>query len=209
MKNHELLTKPFSPDQIRERPGQHGKVLRYVDVTSIIERLNETFAFEWSFDIVEHQIRDGEVIVLGKLTAGGVTKAAFGGSGITVDRVGNVVSLADDLKAASSDALKKSASMLGVALEIYGGHREASPAPERASRDDAPARPLLPQERVTARQLGALHAAGRDHGFARGDLEALVADRTGRRELGQLSRLEASSLIDELRSNHNGANGRA
>lgn len=213
MKKPELLTRPFAPDQIRERPGQHGKTLRYVDIAAVIERLNEAFSFDWSFEIVRHEIQDGETIVLGKLTAEGVVKSAFGGSNVTTDRVGNVVSLADDLKAAASDSLKKCASLLGVALDLHGGHREPqpAPAPAPAPRNAAPAssptinRPMLPAERVTARQLGALHAASREHGLARGDLEALAADRTGKHELGQLSRIEASQLIDELRNGGNGA----
>jgi hypothetical protein len=187
-------------------------MLRYVDIAAVIERLNEVFEHEWSFDIVEHQVRDGEVVVLGRLTAAGITKSAFGGSAVTTDRVGNVASIADDLKAASSDALKKAASMLGIALEIYGGQRETGTPATRSDhehRADTRSRPLLPQERVTARQLGALHAAGREHGLARGDLEALVTDRTGKRELGQLSRVEASTLIDELRGNPRATNGRA
>jgi hypothetical protein len=213
MKKPELLTKPFSPDQIRERPGQHGKTLRYVDVAAVIERLNEAFSYDWSFEVVQHQIQDGETIVLGKLTADGVVKSAFGGSNVTTDRVGNVVSLADDLKAASSDALKKAASMFGIALDLYGGHRETiaaapTPQPRQSTETAASARPVTPNDRVTARQLGAIHVACREQGLARSDVESMVEDRTGQRELGQLSRVEASRLIDELRGTGHG-NGAA
>ena len=117
---------------------------------------------------------------------------------------GEIVSVADDLKAASSDALKKAASMLGIALEQYGATRDAGVSQRSGASRQPPPRPLLPQERVTARQLGALHAAGRRQGFAHGELEALVSERTGKRDLSALSRSEASSLIDELRMNGNG-----
>jgi hypothetical protein len=49
-----------------------------------------------------------------------VTKAAFGSSRITRDnRSGKAVALGDDLKAATTDALKKAATLLGVGLYLY------------------------------------------------------------------------------------------
>jgi hypothetical protein len=204
----DLLNQPFSREEVREREGHRGQRLAYIDVAAVIRRLNEAFEHMWSFEVIEHHVRDGEVIVLGKLTAGGIVKSAFGGTSVTVDRVGDVVSIADDLKAASSDALKKAASMLGIALDLYGGQREVrEPRAESPQRERPPgrSRPLMPTERITARQLGALHSACRDHGLTRGDLESLAQDRTGKRELSQLSRIEASALIDELRSGGNGA----
>ncbi len=50
-----------------------------------------------------------------------VTKAQFGGVGIKFNRSsGKPISIADDLKAAASDCLKKCDSMLGIAM-IYIG----------------------------------------------------------------------------------------
>ena len=39
--NREVLTKPFPPELIRQRPGRDGKVLAYVPTTAVIARLNE------------------------------------------------------------------------------------------------------------------------------------------------------------------------
>ena len=194
----DVLTKPFRKDQLKQREGQRGKVLTYVDVAAVIERLNEACE-SWSFEVMKHEIQDGEAIVLGKLTADGVVKMTFGGSNITVDRVGSIVSLADDLKAAASDALKKAASMLGVGLELYGGSR-------RDERDEAPPAqaPASPAERVTTRQLAALGATCKRLGIPNGELLSLVASRTGKGELAHLSRNEASSLITELSGNGHG-----
>jgi hypothetical protein len=193
----ELLRKPFRTDQLKQREGHRGKILTYVDVAAVIERLNEACDL-WSFEVVKHEVQDGEAIVLGKLTADGVVKMAFGGSNITVDRVGSVVSIADDLKSAASDALKKSASMLGVGLEIYGGARVD------ADSSALPARPALaPAERITTRQIAAVSATCKRLGIPRGELLARVAKRTGKGELAQLSRVEASQLITELGSNGN------
>ena len=71
-----------------------------------------------------------EVIVIGQLNAGGIVKSQFGSSRITRAKdTGDIISLADDLKAAATDALKKAATLLGVGLHLYrnelpkGGHR--------------------------------------------------------------------------------------
>ena len=113
----DILTKPFPAEQIKQRPGQNGKTLSYVETHSVIARLNEG-CDSWSFEVERHQIFDEEVVVLGKLTADGVTKMAYGGSDIARGQDGAAVSLADSLKAASSDALKKAASLLGVGLAV-------------------------------------------------------------------------------------------
>ena len=118
--NKDILTRPFPPEAIKQRPGSHGKSLSYVETHSVISRLNEG-CDGWSFEVVRHELHEAEVVVLGKLTADGVVKMAFGGSSITTNQSGEATSLADDLKAASSDALKKAASLLGVGLELYGG----------------------------------------------------------------------------------------
>lgn len=197
----DLLTKPFRPEQVKRREGHRGQMLAYIDVASVIERLNEAFEHEWSFEVTQHEIQSGEVIVLGRLTARGITKMAFGGSNITTDKVGDVLSIADDLKAASSDALKKCASMLGVALELYGGSKDR--LPERASSTPAAQRPraLMPEERVTSRQLAAIHSAARRTGLEKRALELFLEERIGHSVLNELSRADASKLISELSGN--------
>ncbi|GMV15893.1 MAG: hypothetical protein AMXMBFR56_41170 [Polyangiaceae bacterium] len=197
----DLLTRPFRAEQIRQRKGHHGQMLSYVDVAAVIERLNETFEHEWSFEVLHHELQQGEVIVLGKLTAGGIVKTAFGGSGITTDKVGDVLSVADDLKAASSDSLKKCASLLGIALELYGGSKDRPPATESTQSAAARPRPLMPQERATSRQLAALHSAARRTGLEKRDLEVFLEERVGHSVLNELSRADASKLISELSGN--------
>ena len=123
----ETLERPFSRDLIRTRKGSFGQMLKYVEVVHYIRRLNEAFGGDWAFDVVEHRILDAEVVVLGKLAAGGVAKTAFGGSAITVAKEsGESVSVSDDLKAAASDALKKCCSLVGVGLELYGDVGESA-----------------------------------------------------------------------------------
>ena len=121
--NRQLLEKPFEANQIKQREGNFGRMLDYIEGHSVIQRLNDAFEATWSFEILEHQILENtdEVVVMGKLTAGDIVKCQFGSSKITRAREsGEMISLADDLKAAGTDALKKCATMLGVGLHLYG-----------------------------------------------------------------------------------------
>ena len=71
--NRALLEKPFEPAQIRQRKGRNG-VLDYVEGHNVIHRLNESLDGAWSFEITHHEIREDEVLVLGRLSADGITK---------------------------------------------------------------------------------------------------------------------------------------
>lgn len=199
----DVLTRPFPAELVKQRPGRNGQMLSYVETHAVIARLNEG-CDAWSFEIISHEVQDGEVIVLGRLTADGVIKCAFGGSDVTVDKSGRVVSIADDLKAAASDALKKAASLLGVGLELYG-----APAPMEASHGRPSVTPRSRREpdghlappagdRITSRQLAAVHSACRRQGLTRGQLEGLLFERFRKRQLEYLTKGEASALLQEI-----------
>ena len=117
--NRALLEHPFDPAQIKQRKGRNG-ILDYVEGHTVIARLNAALDGGWSFEVVAHEVRDDEVLVLGKLTAAGIVKMQFGASQVTRDReTKTALSLGDDLKAAATDALKKCATFLGVGLHLY------------------------------------------------------------------------------------------
>ncbi len=189
----DVLTRPFPPELIRQRQGQGGKLLSYVETHAVIARLNEAADFEWSFEIVKHEILADEVIVLGKLTLDGVTKMAFGGSTVTRDAGGRDLSLADDLKSAASDATKKCASLFGIGLELYGGA-----AATASVRDPAPRQEPRVEDRLTSRQLAAIQGHTRRKGLGGSELIDFLRDRTGKHDVALLSRKEASRLLDEL-----------
>ena len=90
--------------------------------------------------VVDKQMLEDEVIVEAKLTVrtpGGQTivKTQFGGADIkrhaSGARSGRPLSIADDYKAAASDALKKCASLLGIGLDLYGRDRPEETEEER------------------------------------------------------------------------------
>jgi hypothetical protein len=198
--NREVLCRPFLAEQVRSRPGQHGKTVSYVDVAAVITRLNEG-CDAWSFEVVSHKVDADEVIVLGKLVADGQVKMHFGGSAITLDKEGRAVSIADDLKAAASDALKKCASLFGVALEMYGGATQGSGTVH--PRERAPE----PDDRVTSRQLAAIQAVCRRRSIGRDELHALIGKKTGKGGAQFLTKVEASGLLDELGTGNGAAPG--
>jgi hypothetical protein len=70
-----------------------------------------------------------------------------GGSSITRNReTGEVVSLADDLKAAATDALKKACSLLGIGLHLHAGD-DALPGRPAKARPQRP-RPLQQRQEL-------------------------------------------------------------
>ena len=202
--NKSILHKPFPPELIKQRQGQGGKTLNYVETHAVIARLNEG-CHQWSFEITEHQLLEDEVVVVGKLMADGVIKMAFGGSSLTRDRSGKCISVADDLKSAGSDALKKAASLLGVGLELYGATpaTEASPAPTTAPKS-VPKAPSDPGERLTARQLSAVMACARKRGLGPEKLGDIIGRMFNQKAPEHLSKQQASQLLDRLNSQSNG-----
>lgn len=127
--NRELLEEPFGPEQIKQREGNFGKSLNYIEGNTVIQRLNDAFEGNWSFTVIEHKIfkETDEIVVLGELKVDDVVKTQFGSSRITRAReTGDIISLADDLKAAATDALKKAATLLGVGLHLYKSSGQAS-----------------------------------------------------------------------------------
>ena len=209
----QILEQPFDPALIKTRPGSFGQELSYVEGVEYVRRLNEAYDGEWSFEIVTHQVNEHEVIVVGKLTAGGITKAAFGGCALKRHKdTGEIISLADDLKAAATDALKKASSFLGVGLHLYcdNGGFDTRTEKSGASNGNGQSRPsngsTRPSNgndqngtstRLSSKQLGYLLALGKDQGLDRAAVNEMAVERFGK-NLEFLQKSEASSLIGEL-----------
>ena len=113
-----------------------------------------------------------------------------------------------------SKALAKAASLLGVGLELYSGHGVQPIAREdhhdRRNNNNHPSSQSQRQqpadgERATVRQLAAIHAASRKRGLGKDRLASYLVEHTGRTELSQLNRHEASSLIDSLNQGNGAA----
>jgi len=145
----EVLQRPFEKGQIKQRKGRSNAKFSYVEAHTVIERLNEAFSGNWSFEVVSHEKAGSEFIVLGRLTVwqdgSEVSKMQFGGKEIEVysrgDRAGEVISLSDNIKAATSDCLKKCATLFGIGLDLYsdgGGSAGGSDTASGGSGNGAP-----------------------------------------------------------------------
>lgn len=156
--------------EIRVRDGRGGQKLKYTDGAYVIRTLNDAFGFDWDFvadneELLMNGDKPFEVKVRGTLTVRlngqAVTKTQYGCQPIEMKRDGTApVSIGDAYKGAATDAMKKCASLLGVALDLYDSDYradkyEAEPEPVRNVRlEDL--QPTMPAEELMAlnRKLG-------------------------------------------------------
>jgi hypothetical protein len=212
--NRELLEKPFDPNQIKQREGNFGKTLDYVEGHSIIQRLNDAFDANWSFAILKHEIvsETDEVVVLGELSANSIVKTQFGSSRITrAQETGEMISLADDLKAAATDALKKAATLLGVGLHLYKNdgdpskkqtttdskHSAGTNEHRKHDRNNNRPRGNGDNGRISSKQHKYILDLVKEQGMTKSELNQQCVQAYGS-VLAHITRHEASSLIDEL-----------
>jgi hypothetical protein len=214
--NREILEKPFPPEQIKRRQGTNGDVLDYIEGCAVIQRLNECFDAEWIFEIQEHRVFDDEVVVLGKLTAQGVSKSQFGKSRITRAKKDNaIISLGDDLKAAATDCLKKCATLFGVGLHLYfdapqtgatgsrqangngngngqsNGHTDAKGSEGNGGSTG----------RLTAKQLSAIFSLAKARGWSNKQVRDFSQEMFAKLP-DFLNKTEASAVIQHLQGGH-------
>ena len=219
--NRELLEKPFGPEQIKQREGNFGKTLDYIEGHVVIQKLNDAFDADWSFVIIKHEIikETDEVIVLGELSAGSIKKSQFGSAKITRARnTGDMMSLADDLKAAATDSLKKSATMLGIGLHLYNKDAGNSQRSNGGNQTNDQGRNNNQSSgnggngngyqhngngngngRITAKQHNFIQSLLKNKGITKSEINKRCNDAYGS-VLDFLSRADASNLISELQS---------
>jgi hypothetical protein len=201
----EILEAPFPPEAIKTRPGAYGGSLSYLEGHTVIARLNEAFGGNWSFEVVTHEILDEEVLVLSRLRAesANVVKMSFGSSRITRDdRTKKPIAIGDDLKAAATDALKKSATLLGVGLNLYGGavvasydvEKPATPGEEPRNGSNGGSNG---NSRITNKQISAIFSIARQRGMTNTDVRAMVKEQFDR-NLDYLTKADGSRLIEQL-----------
>jgi hypothetical protein len=201
--NRQLLEQPFSQEEIKHRDGSFGQTLAYVPGHTIIERLNQAFESLWSFEITAHEIHQDEVIVIGKLIAEDIVKTQFGSSRITKAReTGEIVSLADDLKSAATDALKKCSTLLGVGLHLYAdkvssGSAETVDQKGNGGDNSQSGNGGNGNGRLTAKQHSFLMKLSNEKGLTRKELNDQCVEAYGS-VVDYLNRNDASSMIENM-----------
>lgn len=112
---------------IYSRPAKGGGTWQYVTGAYVEKVLNFTFGWNWDFKVIDKGKEGDQVWVQGELTVKdptstrSITKTQFGRADIKFKRDSKVMlDYGNDLKSATTDALKKCASLLGIASDIYG-----------------------------------------------------------------------------------------
>lgn len=124
-KQLKILLKKTPSQYVHKRPAKGGGQWEYVTGGYVRKVLNLMFGWNWSFEVRERFTEHGEAVVLGRLTCtlpGGqvIVKEQFGNKELICKRgTDKPLSIGNDYKAASTDALKKCAAELGVAADIY------------------------------------------------------------------------------------------
>lgn len=114
------------PQHILRRPGKGGKDFDYVSGVYVTKVLNFIFGWNWDFEIMSTEEKYGQIIARGKLTVKdnkghSIIKMQSGRADIKFKKDTKIpLDYGNDEKAATTDALKKCASLLGIASDIYG-----------------------------------------------------------------------------------------
>jgi hypothetical protein len=111
---------------VKTRPAKGGGTWDYVSGGYVKKCLNLMFGWDWDFEIVDEQVllEAKQVIVKGKLTCRShgatIIKMQYGRQDIKFRKNSEApLDLGNDLKGAATDALKKCASEIGIASDIY------------------------------------------------------------------------------------------
>ena len=124
-----IITGTTPKEVVYQRPARGGLQVDYVPGWWFIAQLNALFGYYWDLEVVDKEIewKIKQVWVLVKLTVKGpdgvsVSKTSFGSSDIKYysQQPDKPLDIADDLKSAVTDGMKKAATMLGMAADIYG-----------------------------------------------------------------------------------------
>lgn len=145
------LSEPFPAEMVRT-VRKSGTTLDYIPVSEVITRLNKVLGVEnWSFEVVNVN-RDPHnpefVVAHVRITAmlpseQQIRRDGVGGQKINKTKAGEIIDLGDDFKGAVSDALKKAATTLGVAL--YLSRTDDAIETEQAIDNSPPPVPVTPE----------------------------------------------------------------
>ena len=186
------LGKPFPQTALKQRTGGGGRSFTYIETHSCIHRLNAVCE-SWDFRIVSVEWRDDLLIVQGELTIPGLgTRSGFGVQKIAPNAGEDLV------KGASSDALKKCATLFGVALDLYGPDYESGEvaAPSQQQRQAAPSRS---GGGPSDKQMGLIRHLIRSLNLSEEQLNGYV-EKEYKAPLDALQGRDVSNLIDRLKA---------
>jgi len=125
-KQLEIIMQRTPRTYVKTRPAKGGGTWEYVTGGYVKKCLNLMFGWDWDFEILDEKIliESGEVVVKGKLTCRSngktIIKTQYGNKDIMFKKGTKIpLSIGNDMKSACTDCLKKCASELGIASDIY------------------------------------------------------------------------------------------
>jgi len=123
-KQLQFILKHTPKQYVHDRPAKGGGTWKFVSGGYIKKCLNLMFGFRWSFEIISEQVIGKQVIVKGRLTchtnSGDIIKMQYGRKDIICRKNSDeFLDIGNDMKAAATDCLKKCASEIGIAADIY------------------------------------------------------------------------------------------
>lgn len=133
---YDALAEPFAETYTR---NVSGTALTYITGEQAVSRLNSILGFDgWSFRVLEHGFNEeaDEIWVLGELEVHygqdhPVLRQQFGSQKVNRARTDrHIIDTGFDLKAATTDCLKKAASLIGVGLYLSKKEESASSSSE-------------------------------------------------------------------------------
>ncbi len=142
-----VIERPLPKEKIKQRPGKAGMTYDYVTPDFIISLLNEAFDYRWNTVITHRTMVADTAVVELQLTVWDAENQAIVKTQYGSCDVGRGMGPGEAFKGAASDAMKKAATLLGVALELYGGDetpKQQFQEPTKATRPSAPPAPPAP-----------------------------------------------------------------
>lgn len=119
-------------EHVFQRKGKGGQIWDYVTGTYVEKVLNYVFGWNWDFEIISQTLvgdkkdKSEQIITLGKLVVKDdhghqISKSQNGRKDVAYKKDSNDrLDLGNDYKASATDCLKKCASLLGIASDLYG-----------------------------------------------------------------------------------------
>lgn len=210
------IKRPTPANQIKSREVA-GRKFSYVDTAYIVEQLNDIFGHAWSFEselITPWELiaKSRQVVVKCRIKVGGIVKEQYGESDIKFHKLpdgsgpdlGRPLSIGNDIKGATSDGMKKCASLLGVAADVYSGEATDTGASKSSSNGKAmPAgekknfTPKDPTALRTQKQIDLILNKAKRAGIETGELDAWAIENLGM-GLDELTMGSVNGVIEYL-----------
>jgi len=130
-KHMNLLYKRTPAQHVHEKPGKGGGRFKFITGAYVKSQLDRFFGYDWNFEVKSFDVKGDQAIVYGRLTGNvrdgdgkivtTLVREQFGRADIKRLKADKTKALdfGNDLKAATTDALKKCASDLGIGRDVY------------------------------------------------------------------------------------------